>query len=137
MNRTLAAVTVMLSLSATPAVAQQLTPPSKAVADAWAHEQKSSMTLKALIGTYGALSGLDVVSTKMARDRGAVEANPIMSGGIGHQAAMKAAMAASTAIAVHEIAKRKPKTAVFTMLAIDAASAAVVANNLRNARRLR
>lgn len=136
MNRTLAAV-AMLALTAAPATAQQLTAPSKAVEAAWAHEQKSSTTLKALIGTYGALSGLDVVSTKMARDRGAVEANPFMSGSLGHQAVMKAAMAASTAVAVHAIARRKPKAALFTMLAIDAASAAVVANNLRNANRLR
>lgn|SRR5690348_6785211 len=137
MKRTFAAVVTLLSISATPVLAQQLTAPSKAVAMAWAHEQKSSTTLKTLIGTYGALSALDVVSTKMARDRGAIEANPFMSGSTGHQLAMKAAMATSTALAVHEIAKRKPKVAAFTMLAIDVASAAVVANNFRNANRLR
>lgn len=136
MTRTLAAVVTMLCLSATPAVAQQLTAPSKAVASAWAHEQKSSRTLKALIASYGALSGFDVLSTKMARDRGAIEANPIMAGSTGQQLAMKAAMATSTAFVVHEMAKRKPKAAVFTMIAIDAVSAAVVVNNLRNVSRL-
>lgn len=137
MKRTLAAAATILSLTATPAFSQQLTAPSKAVAAAWSHEQKSSKTLTTLIGTYGALSGLDVLSTKMARDRGAVEANPLMSGSTGHQLAMKAAMATSTALAVRAIAKRKPKAAVFTMIAIDVASAAVVANNLRNASRVR
>ena len=132
-----AVVTTAIVFTSAPAMAQQPAAPSKAVAAAWAKEQKSSPTIKALIVTYGAMAGLDAYSTKMARDRGAVEANPMMAGSMGRALAMKAAMGATTMFAVHAMAKKNRKAAVATMIALNVASAIVVANNVHNAQRLR
>lgn len=132
-----ALVSTAVLVSATPAMAQQPAAPSKAVAAAWAKEQGSSTTLKALVASYGATAGLDIISTKMARERGAIEANPMMAGSMGRALAMKAAMGATTVFAAHEIGKKNRKAAVFTMIALDVVQAAVVANNLHNAQRLR
>ena len=108
--------------------------PTPAVAKAWAQEAKgSSSAVRSLYATYGVTQGLDIVSTMVARNRGAVEANPMMQGGIARGLAVKAAMGAVTVLAVHAMEKKNKKAAIVTMIALNVATAAVVANNLHNA----
>ena len=112
--------------------------PSAAVAKAWAKESGgSSATFRTLLATYGVVQGLDMASTMKARNRGAVEANPVMQGSYGKGIAMKAAMGAVTMLAVRGIEKKSKKAAVITLIAMNVGTAAVVANNMRNANRLR
>ena len=73
----------------------------------------------------------------VARNRGAVEANPVMGGGYARGVAIKASVGAFTVLAVRAIEKKNKKAALFTMIALNVATAAVVANNVRVARRLR
>ena len=112
--------------------------PSAAVAKAWAKESGgSSATFKTLLATYAVAQGLDMASTIKARSRGAVEANPVMQGSYGKGIAVKAAMSAVTMLAVRGMEKKSKKAAVITMIAMNVGTAAVVANNMRNAKRLR
>jgi hypothetical protein len=105
----------------------------------WAKDDRaksSSAAVKALSGSYGALQALDIYTTIVARRRGAVEANPLMNTGFTQAAAFKALMGATTLITVKAIEKNK-KAAILTMVALNSVTAVVVANNVRNARRLR
>jgi cytochrome bd-type quinol oxidase subunit 2 len=114
--------------------------PASAVAAAWTKDdasRSSSKTIKALYGSYGVLQGLDMYSTIAARQRGAVEANPLMNTGFTHGAAFKALMGATTMLTVKAIEKKNKKAAIVTMIALNSVTAIVVANNIRNARRLR
>jgi hypothetical protein len=114
--------------------------PSAAVAAAWAkeaeHEGPSSAALKALYGSYGALQTLDMVSTIQARQQGAREVNPMMTGSYGQASATKILLAAATFAAVKALEKKNRKAAFVTMVALNAATAAVVVNNYKNARQL-
>ena len=115
-----------------------LVAPSAAVAKAWARESGgSSATFRTLLATYGVVQGLDMVSTIKARNRGAVEANPLMQGSIGKGLAVKAAMGTVTMLAMQRLEKKSKKAAVITMIAMNVGTAAVIANNLRVARRLK
>jgi len=81
---------------------------------------------------------LDVVSTMRAIERGHTETNPLMRDVAGRPAAMVAVKAGSTAATVwlvRRLAKRNRVAAVATMVAIDAAYAAVVARNFHVAQR--
>ena len=112
--------------------------PSKAVADAWAREQGTAAPSKALTAlqvSYVGLQGLDVWSTIAARNAGAREANPLMGGGYAKGTAFKAAMGAGTMLATRAIARKNKKAAVVTMVVLNGMTAAVVTNNLKNARR--
>jgi hypothetical protein len=112
--------------------------PSSAVAAAWAKESGgSSAAVRTLYATYGVVQGLDMVSTIVARNRGAVEANPAMQGSVARGVAVKAAMGVVTMLAVRAIEKRNKKAAIVTMIAANVATAVVVANNVRNAQRLK
>ena len=144
MFRTIAAAaiaTLMLSGVCTAAAGPAGTDPvapSRAVAAAWAKEAKGpSAAIRTLFVTYGAGQGLDMVSTVVARNRGAVEANPVMGGGYARGVAIKASAGVFTVLAVRAIEKKNKKAALFTMIALNVATAAVVANNVRVARRLR
>ena len=147
MFRTLTAsvlATLMLATVAVGSAAAEERPsgavvaPNAIVARAWAKEAGGSSGLvKTLLVTYGAVQGLDMASTMKARNRGAVEANPLMQGGYGKGLAVKAALGAVSVFAVRAIEKKSRKAAVITMIAMNVGTAAVVANNLRNARRLR
>jgi hypothetical protein len=145
MSRT-GAVSLIVCLAlvpAVPAVASDRTAtppvaPSKAVADAWAREERktsSSKTLTALQVSYVGLQGLDMWSTFTARSNGAREVNPLMAGGYGTGAAIKAALTTGTIFGTRAIAKKNRKAAVVTMWVINAVTAVVVANNISNARR--
>lgn len=112
--------------------------PNAVVAKAWAKEAGGSSSLfKTLAVTYGVVQGLDMASTMKARNRGAVEANPVMQGSYAKGIAMKAALGAVSVFAVRAIEKKSKKAAILTMISVNVATAAVVANNLRNAKRLR
>lgn len=144
MIRTVAAtVLVVLAFTVSPVRAEERKSsdpiaPSPAVAAAWAKEAGSgSASVRALFVSYAAVQGLDMASTMTARNRGAVEANPIMQGSYAKGMAVKAGLGAVTMLAVRQIEKKSKKTAVITMIAANVATAAVVANNMRNARRLR
>jgi hypothetical protein len=111
---------------------------SKAVAEARAREEQrvsSSKTLTALQVSYAGFQALDMWSTFAARSNGAREVNPVMAGGYGTGAAIKAGLGAATLFATRAMAKKNRKAAVVTMWVINGVTAAVVANNVRNARR--
>jgi hypothetical protein len=113
---------------------------STEVVPVWAKDEvskSSSTAVKALYGSYGVLQGLDMYSTIVARRQGAVEANPLMNTGFTHGVAFKALMGATTMMTVKAIEKKNRKAAIVTMIALNSVTAIVVANNMRNARRLR
>jgi hypothetical protein len=127
-----------LGLAAPAAAQEQGTPPSvapsAAVAAAWAQEASTSRPLKVLYMSYGVLQGLDMYSTIRARQNGAREVNPMMSIGYAQASVVKGLMVTSTFAAVKNLEKKNRKAAVVTMVALNVATAAVVANNFRNAR---
>ncbi len=136
-------VALALLTAATPAFAADkadVVAPSAAVAAAWAkevdHRGPSSVALNALYGSYGALQTLDMVSTIKARQQGAREVNPMMTGSYGQAAATKALLAAGTIAGVKAIGKKSRKAAFITTLALNVATAAIVVNNYNNARQL-
>lgn len=107
--------------------------PSSAVAAAWAKEAGgSSAAVRTLYATYGVVQGLDMVSTVIARNRGAVEVNPVMQGSYARGLAVKAALGAVTILAVRAIEKKNKKAALVTMIALTVGTALVVANNIHN-----
>ena len=114
--------------------------PSAAVAAAWAKEAEPkgpfSAALKGLYGSYGALQTLDMVSTIKARQQGAREVNPMMSGSYGQASATKLLLAAATVGGVKALEKKNRKAAFVTMVALNAATAVIVVNNYKNARQL-
>ena len=114
--------------------------PSAAVAAAWATEGAqmgpSSAALKALYGSYGALQTLDMVSTIKARQQGAREVNPMMTGSYGQASATKVLLAAATLAGVKVLEKKNRKAAFVTMIALNVATAAIVVTNYNNARQL-
>jgi hypothetical protein len=114
-----------------------LSAPSAAVAAAWKAEADARQGFagrRALYAAYGVLQGLDMYSTVSARRHGAREVNPVMSGGAVQGALMKTLFATGTYAAVHKLSRKNRKAALVTMVALNAVTAAVVANNFRNAR---
>jgi hypothetical protein len=96
----------------------------------------SLKAVKVMMGTFGALQALDMASTIKARNAGAREVNPLMAGGYGQATAMKALFAAGSVGAVSVMARKNRKAAFYTMIALNVASAAIVANNVKNTRQL-
>ena len=93
--------------------------------------------LPAMYAALGALQALDVYSTRRALNAGAVEANPVMRKATGNAGAMLAVKALSTAGSIYfteRAWKKNRKGAVVLMAIVNGVSAAVVANNLKNAR---
>jgi hypothetical protein len=88
-----------------------------------------------MYGTYGALSVMDLVSTRKAVANGAFEANPLMgSGNTKQMLAMKAATGAMSIYFAEKLWKKNRVGAIVTMAAINGMTAAIVARNTRNAR---
>ena len=118
-----------------------MTAPTQTVALAWAKEAEqrgpSPVAFKFNYGSYAVVTTLDLISTIAARQHGAREINPLMSGSYGQAAAIKAAFAAGTMAGVKALEKKSRKGAFITLLAVNAATTAVAVNNLRNARRAR
>ena len=101
-------------------------------------ERPLGAALRALEASLIGLQALDVVSTMRAIERGHTETNPLMHDVAGRPAAMVAVKAGSTAATVwlvRRLAKRNRVAALATMVAIDAAYAAVVARNFHVASR--
>jgi Domain of unknown function (DUF5658) len=93
--------------------------------------------LPAMYATLGALQALDVYSTRRALGRGASEVNPIVQGPSGNAGAMLAVKALSTAGSIYfteRAWKKNRKGAVILMAIVNGVTAAVVANNLTQAR---
>ena len=136
------AALVIVSISTPAFAADKAEPqaPSAAVAAAWATETgskgPSSAALKALYGSYGALQTLDMVSTIKARQQGAREVNPMMTGSYGQASATKILLAAATLAGVKVLEKKNRKAALVTMIALNVATAAIVVNNYNNAKQL-
>lgn len=147
---TAAAAVAALVFTALPAAAQEMlaeqaTPvvmaPSAAVADAWAKEGQrltvakpftgTSKTVRGLFASYAAVQGLDMATTVIARNRGASETNPLLDGGFGRGVAIKAGLGVATVLAVRAVEKKSRKAAIFTMIALNVATAAVVVNNIK------
>jgi hypothetical protein len=93
--------------------------------------------LVAMYAGLGALNALDVYSTMRALDRGARETNPVVkatAGNLGVSLAVKAATTAGSIYFAEKLWKKNRAAAIVTMAAVNVATAAVVARNLRNAR---
>lgn len=153
---TTAAALTALMLTSLPAAAQEMveeqakpvvTVPSAAVADAWAKEgqkltlanpaKRNSPAVRNLTLSYGVVQGLDVISTAIARNRGASETNPLLRGGFAQGLAIKAGLGVGTVLAVRAVQKKSKKAAIVTMIALNVATAAVVVNNIQVAKRSR
>ncbi|MGH9309036.1 MAG: DUF5658 family protein [Vicinamibacterales bacterium] len=93
--------------------------------------------LPALYATLGAMQVLDIYSTRRALNAGAIELNPLMRRPAGNTGAMMAVKALSTAGSIYfteRAWKKNRKGAVILMAVVNGVTAAVVANNLKNAR---
>jgi hypothetical protein len=116
------------------------TAPTAAVAAAWAKEGAqpgpSAKALNLTIASFAGLQALDMISTVKARNAGAREANPVMAGGYAQATTMKVLLSVGTVGAVTLMAKKNRKAAFFTMIALNVATAAIVANNMKNLRQL-
>jgi hypothetical protein len=102
----------------------------------FAPAKRSALTLS-LYGTLAGLNVLDVVSTRQAVGRGAVELNPLMKDAIGDNAmsfGIKGATTLATILAIDRIAKRNRKAGIVAAVIANGVTAAIVANNLRQAR---
>lgn len=120
-----------------PAIAQteSLTQSAPLVLEMRMIEPPVPTSVKALFGSYTVLQGLDIYSTSMALRRGAREANPLMPTSMGQAIAFKAAMNLTTYYAVNKMSRNNRKAAIVTMVILNAVTAGVVANNMKNARR--
>jgi hypothetical protein len=119
-----------------PATAAQLPQTESAAAPARAR----GALLCSLYASFIALQTLDVHSTLLAIDRGAVEANPIMAPFTDHPPALvavKMGTAAGILYMTERVRKRSRFGAIVMMAAFNSAYASVVANNYRIADRLR
>jgi hypothetical protein len=99
-----------------------------------------SPVLASLYVSTGLMQALDLHSTYRALGRGAVEANPVVTGLIAHPAAfigMKAAMATAAILSARHVASRNRAAAILTLAATNTAYALVVDHNYRLARGLR
>jgi hypothetical protein len=136
-------VAVLVFSAATPVWASDDTTPAApapVVTAGWATEPAqqapSAKPINLMLVSYAALQGLDMASTIQARRAGAREANPVLAGGFGQAAAMKAALALSAIGAVKLMGKKNRKAALFTAIALNVAGAVVVANNMKNTHHL-
>jgi hypothetical protein len=97
------------------------------------------LALASLYVSTAVLQALDAHSTLAGLDRGAFEANPIMSGITQNKFAfigVKAAVAVGTIYATREMAKKNKVAAIVTLLAINSVYAYVAHNNYKVARGL-
>lgn len=113
-------------------------PVRPALTAAWMTDgQARPKALAPMYATLGVLQALDVYSTRRALAGGGAEANPVMRDAAQSSAGMMAVKALSTAGSIYfaeRAWKKNRKGAMILMAAINGVTAAVVANNLRNAR---
>jgi uncharacterized protein DUF5658 len=127
-----------LALTAAPALPSLPVAPAKV--DPWmaVAKPKRPVAVTTLYGSLGALQALDLYSTRRALNGGAREANPLVERAGAGSATMLAVKALSTATSIYfteRAWKKNRKGAVVMMAVVNAVTAAVVVNNLRNARR--
>lgn len=90
-----------------------------------------------LYATLAGLNVLDVVSTRAAIERGAVERNPLMKDAIGDNAmsiGIKSATTIATILAIDKIGQRNRKAGIVAAVIANGVTAAIVAHNMRQAR---
>lgn len=100
-------------------------------------DRAGTTLMVSLYATTATMQALDVHSTIRALDRGAVEANPVMGGIVQNRTAFiatKAAVAAGTIYAAHQVAKKNKVAAAITLIAINSAYAFVAHHNYKVAR---
>jgi hypothetical protein len=100
---------------------------------------RQSPALRSLYATTAVLQALDIHSTMLALDRGAIEANPLMAGVTKNRAAFiatKAAVATGTILAARRLSKRNKVAAIVTLVAINTAYGFIVQHNYKVARGL-
>lgn len=96
-----------------------------------------SPLLLSLYGTLAGLNVLDVMSTRAAMERGAVELNPLMKDAIGDNAmsiGIKSATTLATILAIDKIGQRNRKAGIVVAVIANGVTAAIVAHNMRQAR---
>jgi uncharacterized protein DUF5658 len=142
-RRLVCSAAVMMLLSAAPAGAADRDRADAAGAPAlpeWAVErvQHRPALLPALYASYGSLQVADLVTTMQAVNAGAHEVNPTMKPAIGSSASMLAIKAATGAGAIYlseRMWKKNRVGAIVLMATVNGVTAAVVAHNMRTARR--
>ena len=120
------------------------------VAGGWAHAQEPAIVEDAsavesppsdralfvtLYGSFATLQALDVVTTRLALNSGAVEINPLMRGLSNHTVAfavVKGGQTAGTIWLTERLRRRNRVAAIALMAGIDAAYVVVVTHNLRS-----
>lgn len=119
---------VTIAAAAVPATAQTFTRPANM-------GPSRPASLPALYVMQGALQAMDAHSTFQAISHGAHEANPLLKGAAGNTGAMvgvKAAVAVGTIWMAERMWKRGNRTAaIMSMIAVNTATAVVVAHNYR------
>jgi Domain of unknown function (DUF5658) len=91
------------------------------------------IALSTVTTSFVALQALDTATTLRGLGSGAVEANPLVGGLAKHPAAfvaVKGGLTAATVLSVKGMARKHPKAAMLTMLALNAGSAFVVRSNI-------
>lgn len=98
------------------------------------------LALPVMYASLGVLQGLDLYSTRVALENGAVEANPVMAGLVGNwgaATAFKAATTGATVFLVEKMWKRNRAAAIGVLAAVNGMTAFVVAHNMRVASQAR
>lgn len=113
---------------------------TRAAVERWEMDvpEKRPAALPVMYASFAALQVVDVYSTRRALGAGAHEANPLMRQTATNGGAMLAVKALSTAGTIYfteKAWKKNRKGALILMAAINGATAAIAARNLRNARR--
>ena len=98
-------------------------------------EPKRPASLPALYASFGALQGIDLWQTARLIDRDLPEHNPLMASTAGHPVGVFAIKAATTVCTIYFVERLWKSdhrvAAIVTMVAINAATTAVVAHNAR------
>lgn len=100
-------------------------------------DRSRSLLMPSLYASTAMLQVLDMHSTLSGLERGAVEANPLMSGVTSHKTAFiaaKAGMAVGTILAARQMSKHNKVAAVLTLIGVNSVYAAVVSHNYKAAR---
>ncbi len=91
--------------------------------------------LMPLYGSFAALQGLDIYTTRRAIGRGGQEGNPIMRAAVQRDSTMIAAKAAGSVVAIWATErlwkKKRPKLAIASGIVLNVVSGLVVMNNYR------
>ena len=91
--------------------------------------------LMPLYGSFAALQGLDIYTTRRAIERGGQEGNPIMRGAVERDSTMIAVKAAGSVVAIWATErlwkKKRPKLAIASGIVLNVVSGLVVMNNYR------